>query len=86
MLDAKKLIIKLTEENGINRVQIETSKQEIENLKQQNHENEALKNQFSHELNEANKILDQLTYDNDQYHEKVNYLQQKLGEKVKLQE
>ena len=86
LLDAKKLIIKLTEENGINRVQIETSKQEIENLKQQNHENEALKNQFSHELNEANKILDQLTYDNDQYHEKVNYLQQKLGEKVKLQE
>jgi len=76
LLDAKKLIIKLTEENGINRVQIESSRQEIENLK----------NQISHELFEANKIIDQLTYDNDQYHEIVNNLQQKLEEPVILQD
>ena len=86
LLDAKKLIIKLTEEKGINRVQIEASKLEIENLIKQNQENEALKNQVSLELVETNKILDQLTYDNDQYHEKVNFLQQKLEEIVKLQE
>jgi len=86
LLDAKKLIIQLTEENGISRVQIANFQQELENLKQQNRENEALKNQFSHELIETNKILDQLTYDNDQYHAKVNYIQQKLEETVKLQE
>jgi len=86
LLDAKKLIIKFTEENGIHRVQIETLKQEIEIQKKQNQENEALKNQFSHELIETNKILDQLTYDNDQYHEKINYMQQKLEETLKLQE
>ena len=86
LLDAKKLIIKFTEENGIHRVQIETLKQEIEIQKKQNQENEALKNQFSHELIETNKILDQLTYDNDQYHEKINYMQQKLEETIKLQE
>ena len=86
LLDAKKLIIKFTEENGIHRVQIETLKQEIEIQKKQNQENEALKNQFSHELIETNKILDQLTYDNDQYHEKMNYMQQKLEETLKLQE
>ncbi len=86
LLDAKKLIIKLTEKNGINRVQIETLNQEIENQKKQNQEDEALKNQFSYELIETNKIVDQLTYDNDQYHAKVNYLQQKLEENVKLQE
>ncbi len=86
LLDAKKLIIKFTEENGIHRVQIETLKQEIENQKRQNQENEALKNQFSSELIETNKILDQLTFDNDQYHTKINYMQQKLEETVKLQE
>ena len=86
LLDAKKLIIKFTEENGIHRVQIETLKQEIEIQKKQNQETEALKNQFSRELIETNKIVDQLTYDNDQYHEKVNYMQQKLEEIIKLQE
>ena len=86
LLDAKKLIIKFTEENGIHRVQIESLKQEIEIQRKQNQENEALKNQFSHELIETNKIIDQLTYDNDQYHEKVNYMQQKLEETIKLQE
>ena len=60
-------------------------KQEIENLKKQNQENEAIKNQFSHELIEVNKIVDQLTYDNDQYHEKVNQLQHKLEEPVIIQ-
>jgi len=83
LLDAKKLVIKFTEENGIHRVQIETLKQEIEIQKKQNQETEALKNQFSRELIETNKILDQLTYDNDQYHEKVNYMQQKLEETIK---
>lgn len=86
LLDAKKLIIKFTEENGIHRVQIETLKQEIEIQKKQNQETKALKNQFSRELIETNKIVDQLTYDNDQYHEKVNYMQQKLEEIIKLQE
>ncbi|MBY8979630.1 MAG: hypothetical protein KGD72_04520 [Candidatus Lokiarchaeota archaeon] len=86
LLDAKKLIIKFTEENGIHRVQIETLKQEIENQIKQNQEVIALKNQFSRELIETNKIVDQLTYDNDQYHEKVNYVQQKLEETIKLQE
>lgn len=86
LLDAKKLIIKFTEENGIHRVQIETLKQEIEIQKKQNQETKALKNQFSRELIETNKMVDQLTYDNDQYHEKVNYMQQKLEEIIKLQE
>ena len=86
LLDAKKLIIKLTEENGINRVQIETMKQEIEKQAKQNEEEIALKNEFSHELIETNKIIDQLSYDNDQYHAKVNYMQQKLEETIKLQE
>ena len=86
LLDAKKLIIKLTEENGINRVQIETMKQEIEKQTKQNEEEIALKNEFSHELIETNKIIDQLSYDNDQYHAKVNYMQQKLEETIKLQE
>ena len=86
LIEAKKLIIKLTEENGINRVQIESSRHEIEELKIKEQESESLRVQYSHELNEANKIIDQLTFDNDQYHEKVNYLQQKLEETVKLQE
>ena len=86
LLEAKKVIIKLTEENGINRVQIESSRQEIENLKNQNQENETLKNQLSHELFEANKIIDQLTYDNDKYHEKINYLEQKSKEPVIIHE
>ena len=86
LLDAKKLIIKLTEENGINLVQIESSRYEIEELRRREQESEALKTQYFHELNEVNKILDQLTFDNDQYHEKVNYLQQKLEETVQLQE
>ena len=86
LLDAKKLIIKLTEENGINRVQIETMKQEIEKQTKQNEEEIAFKNEFSRELIETNKIIDQLSYDNDQYHAKVNYMQQKLEETIKLQE
>ena len=86
LLDAKKLIIKLTEENGINRVQIETMKQEIEKQNKQNEEEIAFKNEFSRELIETNKIIDQLSYDNDQYHAKVNYMQQKLEETIKLQE
>jgi hypothetical protein len=86
LLDAKKLIIKLTEENGINRVEVESLKQEIENLKKQNQENEATINQFSHELIEVNKIVDQLTFDNDQYHEKINSLQHKLEEPIILQD
>ena len=86
LLDAKKVVIKLTEENGINRVEVESLKQEIGNLKKQNQENEAIKNQFSHELIEVNKIVDQLTFDNDQYHEKINSMQQKLEEPVILQD
>ena len=82
LVDAKKL----AEENSISRVQIESSRLEIEELKRREQESEELKNQYFHELNEVNKILDQLTYDNDQYHEKVNYLQQKLEETVRLQE
>ena len=79
LIDAKKLIIKLPEENSLNQFQ-------IEELKRKEQESEALKIHYSHELNELNKIIDQLTFDNDQYHEKVNYLQQKLEETVKLQE
>jgi DNA repair exonuclease SbcCD ATPase subunit len=86
LVEAKKIIIKLTKENGIHRVQLETSKHEIEKLKISEQENEELKNQYFQELNEVNKIVDQLTFDNDQYHEKVNYLQQKLEETVQLQE
>jgi len=86
LLDAKKLIIKLTEENGINLVEVESLKQEIENQKKQNQENEATINQFSHELIEVNKIVDQLTFDNDQYHEKINSLQHKLEEPIILQD
>ena len=86
LIEAKKLIIKLTEENGINRVQIESSRREIEELIKKDQDSETLKDQYFHELNEVNKILDQLTFDNDQYHEKVKYLQQKLEETVRLQE
>jgi len=59
-------------------------KREIEYLTMQNQENASIKNQYSQELIGANKIIDQLTFDNDQYHEKVNYLQQKLEEAVKF--
>jgi len=86
LINAKKLIFQLTEENGINRVQIESSKQEIEKLKTNLQENDAAKSQYIHELDEVNKIIDQLTFDNDQYHEKVNYLQQKIEETVKFHE
>ncbi len=58
LIYANKEIVQLTEEKGINRVQIEASKLEIENLIKQNQENEALKNQVSLELVETNKILD----------------------------
>lgn len=86
LINAKKLIFQLTEENGISRVQIESLKQETERLKTNLHENDAAKTQYIHELDEANKIIDQLTFDTDQYHEKVNYLQQKIEETVKFHE
>jgi len=89
LIYANKEIVQLTEENEnfrlkgeeLNNTLINLQK-ELDNYKEASGE----ENQFSHELNEANKIIDQLTYDNDQYHEKVNYLQQKLEETVKLQE
>jgi len=84
LINAKKLIFQLTEKNGISRVQIESLKQEKEVLKTNLQENDAAKTQYIHELDEANKIIDQLTFDNDQYHEKVNYLQQKIEETVKF--
>jgi len=86
LINAKKLIFQLTEENGISRVQIESLKQETERLKTNLQENDAAKTQYIHELDEANKIIDQLTFDTDQYHEKVNYLQQKIEETVKFHE
>jgi chromosome segregation ATPase len=86
LINAKKLIFQLTEENGISRVQIESLKQETEKLKTNLQENDAAKTQYIHELDEANKIIDQLTFDTDQYHEKVNYLQQKIEETVKFHE
>ena len=86
LINAKKLIFQLTEENGLSRVQIESLKQETERLKTNLQENDAAKTQYIHELDEANKIIDQLTFDTDQYHEKVNYLQQKIEETVKFHE
>lgn len=86
LINAKKLIFQLTEENGISRVQIESLKQETERLKTNLQENDAAKTQYIHELDEANKIIDQLTFDTDQYHEKVNYLQQKIEETVRFHE
>jgi chromosome segregation ATPase len=86
LINAKKLIFQLTEENGISRVQIESLKQETERLKTNLQENDTAKSQYIHELDEANKIIDQLTFDTDQYHEKVNYLQQKIEETVKFHE
>ena len=86
LINAKKLIFQLTEENGISRVQIESLKQEIERLKTNLQENDAAKSQYIRELDEANKIIDQLTFDTDQYHEKVNYLQLKIEETVKFHE
>lgn len=86
LINAKKLIFQLTEENGISRVQIESLKQEIERLKTNLQENDAAKTQYIRELDEANKIIDQLTFDTDQYHEKVNYLQLKIEETVKFHE
>jgi len=86
LINAKKLIFQLTKENGISRVQIESLKQETEKLKTNLQENDAAKTQYIHELDEANKIIDQLTFDTDQYHEKVNYLQQKIEETVKFHE
>jgi len=58
----------------------------MDKLKTNLQENDAAKTQYIHELDEANKIIDQLTFDNDQYHEKVNYLQQKIEETVKFHE
>ena len=84
LINAKKLIFQLTEENGISRVQIESLKQETERLKTNLQENDAAKSQYIRELDEANKIIDQLTFDTDQYHEKVNYLQLKIEETVKF--
>ena len=86
LINAKKLIFQLTEENGISRVQIESLKQETERLKTNLQENDAAKTQYIRELDEANKIIDQLTFDTDQYHEKVNYLQLKIEETVKFHE
>jgi len=89
LIYANKEIVQLTEENENFRLKgeelnntLKKLQKELDNYKEASGE----ENQFSHELNEANKIIDQLTYDNDQYHEKVNYLQQKLEETVKLQE
>ena len=89
LIYANKEIVQLTEENENFRLKGEELNNTLKNLqKELDNYKEASgeENQFSHELNEANKIIDQLTYDNDQYHEKVNYLQQKLEETVKLQE
>ena len=61
-------------------------KQEIEYLTMENQENASIKNQYSQELIGANKIIDQLTFDNDQYHEKVIHLLQKLEEVEKFQD
>jgi chromosome segregation ATPase len=76
LVDAKKKILQLSEENGIKQIAIEKLKAELEEL----NETESEKREISRELEESNKLIDQLTYDNDQYQEKVNYLQQRLEE------
>ncbi len=89
LIYANKEIVQLTEENENFRLKGEELNKTLTNLqKELDNYKEASgeENQFLHELNEANKIIDQLTYDNDQYHEKVNYLQEKLEGTVKLQE
>ncbi|MFW9937177.1 MAG: HEAT repeat domain-containing protein [Candidatus Thorarchaeota archaeon] len=86
LVDTKKLIFQLTEENGLNRVQIESLKREIEDLQSSLQESELNKNEYMHELENNNQIIDGLKDELSEYKEKVEYLQNKLEDMKKIQE
>ncbi|MFX1406362.1 MAG: HEAT repeat domain-containing protein [Promethearchaeota archaeon] len=86
LVDTKKLIFQLTEENGLNRVQIESLKKEIEDLQSSLHESELNKNQYMHELENNNQIIDGLKDKLSEYKEKIEYLQNKLEDMKKIRE
>jgi len=86
VIDSKKLIFQLTEENNLNRVQIESLKIEIEDLQSSLQESELNKNQYMHDLEDKNQIIDNINAKLSEYKEKVEYLQNELEDMKKARE
>jgi len=82
LIDARILIFQLIEENGINRVKIESLKVEIQEIKSKLEEVESLKGKLDEDLNNLSRSNENLVNENKEYQEKVNFLQQKLENEI----
>ncbi|MHA1671873.1 MAG: HEAT repeat domain-containing protein [Promethearchaeota archaeon] len=78
LIDAKKIIFQLTEENGLNRVKIESLKAENNDLKEKFREAIITNKNYHDELDLANDAIEHLTTDLNETQEKVTFLKNKI--------
>ncbi|MHA1373738.1 MAG: HEAT repeat domain-containing protein [Promethearchaeota archaeon] len=78
LIDAKKIIFQLTEENGLNRVKIESLKAEHDELQEKFQDAITTNKNYQNELNLANHEIEHLTIDLNEVQEKVAFLKNKI--------
>ena len=78
LIDAKKIIFQLTEENGLNRVKIESLKAEHGELQEKFQEAINANENYQNEVNLANHEIEHLTVDLNEAQEKVIFLKNKI--------
>ncbi len=78
LIDAKKIIFQLTEENGLNRVKIESLKAEHAELQEKFQEAITANENYQNEVNLANNEIEHLTVDLTEAQEKVIFLKNKI--------
>jgi len=85
LIDAKKIIFQLTEENGLAHVKIESLKAENNQLKERFQEAMVVNENYQNEINLANNAIEHLTSDLNEAQEKVAFLKNKI-DSLQLQE
>jgi len=85
LIDAKKIIFQLTEENGLARVKIESLKAEHNQLKEKFQDAMVVNENYQNEINLANNAIEHLTSDLNEAQEKVAFLKNKI-DSLQLQE
>ncbi|MHA1190745.1 MAG: HEAT repeat domain-containing protein [Promethearchaeota archaeon] len=78
LIDAKKIIFQLTEENGLNRVKIESLKAEHDELQEKFQEAINANENYQNEVNLANHEIEHLTTELNEVQEKVTFLKNKF--------
>ena len=78
LVDAKKMIYQLQEENGINRVKVESLKAQVDKLEIQLEDTKGVKNQYLKELDESTQTIQELNKKVELLQETVSDLENEL--------